>query len=316
MRAGDDRVADVQRAALDQHRDDRAAARVELGLDDDARRLGVRVGLELLELGDDEDRLEQVVEARPGSWPRRRRTRSRRPTPTGCRPRSVISVRTRVGSAPSLSILLTATTIGTSAALAWSIASSVCGLTPSSAATTMTAMSVTFAPRARIAVNASWPGRVEERDRACSFVVDLVGADVLRDAAGLARDDLGLADRVEQRRLAVVDVAHDRDDRRALDEVLVGVLEDGLGVDLVGRRGRSRPPCSNSSARTWIASSESVCVSVAISPSVISFLMISGTGHAEVLGDVLDRRAGVDRDEVGHASCAAGVERQRRRRRL
>ena len=68
------------------------------------------------------------------------------------------SVRTRVGSAPSLSILLTATRIGTSAALAWSIASSVCGLAPSSAATTMTAMSVTWAPRARMAVNASWPG--------------------------------------------------------------------------------------------------------------------------------------------------------------
>ncbi len=35
---------------------------------------------------------------------------------------------------------------------------------------------------------------------------------------------------------------------------------------------------SNSSASTWIASSESVWVSVAISPSIISFLMISGTG--------------------------------------
>ncbi len=68
------------------------------------------------------------------------------------------SVRTRVGSAPSLSILLTATRIGTSAALEWSIASSVCGFTPSSAATTITATSVTFAPRARMAVNASWPG--------------------------------------------------------------------------------------------------------------------------------------------------------------
>ena len=48
--------------------------------------------------------------------------------------------------------------IGTFAALAWLIASSVWGMTPSSAATTTTAMSVTFAPRARIAVNASWPG--------------------------------------------------------------------------------------------------------------------------------------------------------------
>ena len=34
---------------------------------------------------------------------------------------------------------------------------------------------------------------------------------------------------------------------------------------------------SNSSASTWIASSESVCVSVAISPSDISFLITSGT---------------------------------------
>ena len=34
---------------------------------------------------------------------------------------------------------------------------------------------------------------------------------------------------------------------------------------------------SNSSARTWMASSDSVWVSVAISPSCISFLMMSGT---------------------------------------
>jgi len=39
-----------------------------------------------------------------------------------------------------------ATTMGTSAAFAWLIASKVCGMTPSLAATTMTAMSVDFAP--------------------------------------------------------------------------------------------------------------------------------------------------------------------------
>ena len=66
MGPGDERVADAQRAALDQDRDDGAAAGVELGLDDDAARLGVGVGDELLELGDDEDRLEQLVEALPG----------------------------------------------------------------------------------------------------------------------------------------------------------------------------------------------------------------------------------------------------------
>ena len=48
--------------------------------------------------------------------------------------------------------------IGTSAARAWSMASWVCGMTPSSAATTSTTTSVTLAPRARISVNASCPG--------------------------------------------------------------------------------------------------------------------------------------------------------------
>ena len=76
--------------------------------------------------------------------------------------------------------------------------------------------------------------RVEERD-AATVVVGLVGADVLGDAACLGRDDGGLADRVEQRRLAVVDVAHDRDDRRARLERLLGVLEDlRLAVVVVG----------------------------------------------------------------------------------
>ena len=62
------------------------------------------------------------------------------------------------GLASCLSILFIATTSGTSAALAWLIASMVCGMTPSSAATTRITMSVACAPRARIAVNASWPG--------------------------------------------------------------------------------------------------------------------------------------------------------------
>ena len=57
-----------------------------------------------------------------------------------------------------LSILLTATIISTPAAFAWFIASTVCGITPSSAATTRIAISVEFAPRIRIAVNASCPG--------------------------------------------------------------------------------------------------------------------------------------------------------------
>jgi len=67
-------------------------------------------------------------------------------------------VRTRSGSAAGRSILLMATMIGTPAALEWLIASAVCGMTPSSAATTRITMSVALAPRARIWVNAAWPG--------------------------------------------------------------------------------------------------------------------------------------------------------------
>jgi hypothetical protein len=50
--------------------------------------------------------------------------------------------------------LLIATTMGTPAARACETASSVCGRIPSSAATMMIAMSVTRAPRARIAEKA------------------------------------------------------------------------------------------------------------------------------------------------------------------
>ena len=56
--------------------------------------------------------------------------------------------------------------------------------------------------------------RVEERDGATVVADDrLVRPDVLRDAAGLAGDDARLADRVQEARLAVVDVADDRHDR-------------------------------------------------------------------------------------------------------
>ena len=80
------------------------------------------------------------------------------PYSSATRPNSVSCWRTFAGFAPSLSTLFTATTIGTPAAWAWFSASIVCGMMPSSAATTRIAMSVTWAPRARMAVNASWPG--------------------------------------------------------------------------------------------------------------------------------------------------------------
>ena len=74
--------------------------------------------------------------------------------------------------APSTSILLIATIIGIPAAFAWFIASIVCGITPSFAATTSIAISVICAPLARIDVNASCPG-VSRNVISLSFIFTL-----------------------------------------------------------------------------------------------------------------------------------------------
>ncbi len=135
-RTGDDRVADAERSALDQHRGDRTATAVEVRLDNQT--LGAR---SLSRLSSDLAETSTNMVSPPYS--------------SGTRPYSVSWPRTLVGSASGLSILLTATTIGTPAAFTWFNASTVCGITPSSAATTRIAMSVACAPRARMAVNAS-----------------------------------------------------------------------------------------------------------------------------------------------------------------
>jgi hypothetical protein len=52
----------------------------------------------------------------------------------------------------------------------------------------------------------------------------VIGANVLRDSTGLAGDDVRFPDVVEERRLAVIDVAHDGDDGRPRHQLLGGVL--------------------------------------------------------------------------------------------
>ena len=83
-------------------------------------------------------------------------------------------------------------------------------------------MSVTCAPRARIEVNAAWPG-VSRKVTMPLRGLDVVRADVLRDAAGLARRHLGAADVVEQRGLAVIDVSHHGHDRRTRQHLERGI---------------------------------------------------------------------------------------------
>ncbi len=62
--------------------------------------------------------------------------------------------------------------------------------------------------------------RCIDEDDLAPVLFDLIGADVLRNAAGLFVGDMGLPDGVEQRRLAMVHVAHDGDHGRALHLVL------------------------------------------------------------------------------------------------
>ena len=64
---------------------------------------------------------------------------------------------------------------------------------------------------------------IQEGDHAF-LVLHVVGADVLGDATGFTGRHLGLADIVQQRGLAVVDVAHDGHDRRARFFLDAGVI--------------------------------------------------------------------------------------------
>ena len=59
------------------------------------------------------------------------------------------------------------------------------------------------------------------------FFYDVIRADVLRDSAGFAIGHVGGTNGVEQRRLAVIDVAHDGHHRRAANAVgsFLGLLD-------------------------------------------------------------------------------------------
>ncbi len=66
--------------------------------------------------------------------------------------------------------------------------------------------------------------RVEEGDTITRRRPHLIGADVLGNATGFAGRGIGLAQGVEQRGLAVVDVTHDRNHRRTGDGMVFVVL--------------------------------------------------------------------------------------------
>ena len=114
--------------------------------------------LELLDLCDEEDHLEEVFDVRP--------LLGRDVDEHGVAAPVLWDdlifgelLADALGVGTRLSTLFTATMIGTAAALAWSMASTVCGITPSSAATTsIDHVGAVCARVPRMAVKASWPG--------------------------------------------------------------------------------------------------------------------------------------------------------------
>ena len=163
------------------------------------------------------------------------------PNSSGTSAAPINSCFTRSGLAFGRSVLLTATTIGTPAARAWvdRLArlrhhSVVGGDDDDRDVRDLRAASAHLRER-RVARG------VDEGEHAPIRRGGLIGADVLGDAAGFAIDDPGAPDRVEQCRLAVVDVPEHGHHRRARLRVLA-FLDDAArqGSGLTLARGGSR----------------------------------------------------------------------------
>ncbi len=225
-----DDLADLERAGLHEDGRDVAAALVDLRLDDRADRVALRVGLEVLEVGDEQDHLHQVVDAgallgadRHGDdvaavlLDEHAVVGELLLHPVGVGVRLVDLVdrhdHRHPGGPHVVDRLLRLRH------------DAVVGCHHDDRDVGHLRAAGTHGREGLVA------GRVEEDDP-LAVVVDLAGADVLRDAAALAGRDLRLADRVEQAGLAVVDVAHDRHDRGARDE---------LGGVVLGSTSRAAP---------------------------------------------------------------------------
>ena len=213
MRAGDDQRADPQRAALHEHGRNWSAAAVEPRLDDRAFGAAIGIGDQVEQFGLQRDRLEQLVEI--GVLGRRNLDRERiaaerldlhvvlqkllhHPLRIGLRLVDLVDGDDdrrlgRLGVANRLDRLRHDAVVGGD--------------------DQHDDVGDLRAARAH-GGEGGVAGRVDEGDRLAAGRDDLIGADVLGDAAGFARHDIGVADRVEQRGLAVIDMAHDGDDRR------------------------------------------------------------------------------------------------------
>ena len=118
-------------------------------------------------------------------------------------------------------------------------------------------------------------GRIEEHDlapvgrRIFIHECDFVGADMLGDSAGFAFGNVGGTDGIEQRRFAVVDVAHDGDNRRTRNRFGRAFFARGCASAI------SFAACS-SKVMTFVSAPKKRAISLASSASSV-WLMVAKT---------------------------------------
>ena len=249
-RARDDDIALMERTVLHEERRDGAAALVKARLDDGAAGGAVRVGLELADLGGQRDHLEQIIHAHTGLGGDRADDGVAAPVLSqqvvlrellldalGVRVRLIHLVdRHDDGDAGGLGVVDGFDRLRLDAVL---------GGDDEDGDIRDHRAAGTHGGERLVARG------IEEGD-GLALDLHLIGADVLRDAAGLAGGDVRVADIVEQARLAVVDVAHDDHDGGAglelvggilmvVDELLLNGDDDfllDLAAELLGDKGR------------------------------------------------------------------------------
>src|SRR5436190_1921694 len=239
-RAGEERVADLQRTVLDENRPDDAASDFLLRLEHDA--LGGHVGIrfEIEEIGSQHDHVEQIVDA--FLLFRRHFDRHRLAAP-------LLDEHVRIGelAADLLRIRVRLVDLVDGDDHRDLRGSRVIDRFLRLRHDAVVGRDdedddVRHLRAARAHHRERFVTRRVEKDDLAALLLDVVRADVLRDSAGFAFRDVGLADDVEERGLAVVDVTHDGDDRPARHRAFcVGALHrlelerfferDHLGVD-------------------------------------------------------------------------------------
>ena len=212
-RPGDQKIADVQRSVLDQQRGDCAARLVQPRLNDRARRSPVRVRFELLHIRDEQNHFQQL----------------RQPVARGGGHLADDGLAAPFFRKEVMLRQLAQNLIGVGARLIHLVDRDdnrhVGGLGVVNRLNGLRHDAVVRRDDQNRHVGDGGAARAHRGESRVSrrieegddpFIgLDLISADVLCDAARLARDDVRFADGVQQRGLAVVDVTHHDDDRVA-----------------------------------------------------------------------------------------------------